>query len=587
MLGTAAVGFVYATGARLFDRRVGLLAAARAWRSSFLPVFYSHLALNDVPALLPLMVSVYGSAGVLVHGRLRDYLIAGAGLGLAVATKYTAGIGLLPLLAAAAAAARSARAPPRGAAAARRSRSALALRRVRRRQPARARSFTEFWSDVRKQESAAGDFGKLGLRLRLGHRLLPVGPDLGPRLGAASRRRSRARSLLARATRAARCFLVPWPLLFMLYMGLQDRYFGRWLLPALPALALLAGVRGGAGWRPRCARPRAARGAARGRAALLLAARDSSTASTSTACCRATTRATSRARGWCDNVPPRLEDRRRADRAGRLVHRAGLAARPAAERAPSDAGRRCGSSSSTRARRVDEQGRKRRGRQGARSAIEDYERITRPALVGAYERGGYCWVVIGSTQYGRALAEPDEVPERDPLLPRARAARASSSTAIDPYRPGEGPERLQLRLELRLLPARLRAPRPDGARLPAARRRAASAREIAALRARIRFDSGVAAGRPARVSRQSEGTRLAGRMTVAVTDKRIAPHGEGDRARRAGPRPHEPEPARRRGGRARRRGARRGLPRRLRRAARRGGGARGLRAGPDRRDACT
>ena len=27
---------------------------------------------------------------------------------------------------------------------------------------------------------------------------------------------------------------------FILYMGLQDRYFGRWLLPALPAIALLA-----------------------------------------------------------------------------------------------------------------------------------------------------------------------------------------------------------------------------------------------------------------------------------------------------------------------------------------------------------
>ena len=95
VLGTAAVGFVYLTGARLFDRRAGFLAAL-VMAVSFLPVFYSHLALNDVPALLPLTISMYGSAGVLMYGRLRDFAIAGAGVGIAAATKYTAGICLLP-----------------------------------------------------------------------------------------------------------------------------------------------------------------------------------------------------------------------------------------------------------------------------------------------------------------------------------------------------------------------------------------------------------------------------------------------------------------------------------------------------------
>ena len=37
-------------------------------------------------------------------------------------------------------------------------------------------------------------------------------------------------------------FLVPWPLVFIVYMGTQERFFGRWLLPALPALAILAGL---------------------------------------------------------------------------------------------------------------------------------------------------------------------------------------------------------------------------------------------------------------------------------------------------------------------------------------------------------
>src|SRR4029079_11500546 len=43
--------------------------------------------------------------------------------------------------------------------------------------------------------------------------------------------------------------------------------------------------------------------------------------------------------------------------------------------------------------------------------LEDYERYTRPGLLGAYARGGFCWVVMGSTQYGRAFADPEQVPK--------------------------------------------------------------------------------------------------------------------------------------------------------------------------------
>ncbi len=102
LLGTLAVWLLYAAGARLFDRGVALLAAALE-AVAFLPVFYAHLALNDAATLLPLTLSLFGSAGVLRYGRLRDYAIAGLGLGFACATKYTAGIVLVPLLAAAAA----------------------------------------------------------------------------------------------------------------------------------------------------------------------------------------------------------------------------------------------------------------------------------------------------------------------------------------------------------------------------------------------------------------------------------------------------------------------------------------------------
>ena len=100
VLGTLAIWLTYLAGARLVDRRVGLLAAG-IFTVAFLPVFYSKLALNDVPTLAPLCLALWGTAGVLRLGRQRDYVIAGIGLGLACATKYTGGIVLLPFIGAA------------------------------------------------------------------------------------------------------------------------------------------------------------------------------------------------------------------------------------------------------------------------------------------------------------------------------------------------------------------------------------------------------------------------------------------------------------------------------------------------------
>ncbi|HYB23366.1 MAG TPA: glycosyltransferase family 39 protein, partial [Solirubrobacteraceae bacterium] len=102
LLGTIALWLAYLAGTRLWGRAVGLLAAAIE-AVAFLPVFYAHLALNDAPTLAPATLSLLGSAGVLRKGRRRDYLLAGVGLGLACASKYTAGIMLAPLLAAGAA----------------------------------------------------------------------------------------------------------------------------------------------------------------------------------------------------------------------------------------------------------------------------------------------------------------------------------------------------------------------------------------------------------------------------------------------------------------------------------------------------
>ena len=52
----------------------GLLAAA-AMAVAFLPVFYSHQALNDVPAMTALTLSLVGTAGALRSGRAVDYAL--------------------------------------------------------------------------------------------------------------------------------------------------------------------------------------------------------------------------------------------------------------------------------------------------------------------------------------------------------------------------------------------------------------------------------------------------------------------------------------------------------------------------------
>jgi hypothetical protein len=432
LLGTAAVGFVYLTGARLFDRRAGLVAAA-VMAVAFLPVYYSHLALNDVPALLPLAISVYGSAGILVRGRVSDYALAGAGLGLAAATKYTAGIVALPLAVACAAhLLGDRRAALRGIALA----AGLAAVAFVLANPHALLSFDEFWADVRKQEEAASGFGKLGLDydsglvyylwvLTWGFGWVPLTAALA---GAVRVFTEDVRKAL---------FLVPWPIVFIAYMGAQERFFGRWLLPALPALALLAGlavVRIAELFR---GRPRAQAVAGGVLAVALLAQGVFYSVHVDRVLSRDDTRNTARA--WmAAHVPaqskvvvePIVPDAWFADPD---VHDAAAAR----ARGLTRSGRRWIKFATGRTT-IDEQGRTIPGGKGRDVSIEDYERTLRPALVVSYARGGYCWVMSGSTQYGRAFADPGEVPNAIAYY-RTLARHADVARVFSPYRAGEGP----------------------------------------------------------------------------------------------------------------------------------------------------
>jgi len=70
--------------------------------------------------------------------------------------------------------------------------------------------------------------------------------------------------------------------------------------------------------------------------------------------------------------------------------------------------------------------------------IEDYERTLSPALIPYYEQLGYCWVVTGFDQAGRATADPGAVPEA--VAYYAALARAGHVVyRASPYYAGASP----------------------------------------------------------------------------------------------------------------------------------------------------
>ena len=234
-LGALAVALLAIAGARLFeDKRVGALAAALL-AVAFLPVHYSHFALNDVPTLAPLCAALIGIAGIYRTGRTREYVLAGVALGVAIATKYQAGIVLVTLVAAAFA-------------------SPVVHARVRNlalalgllvagfvaANPYALLDHQAFREALEKQTETAGEEGgKLGLANTLGWRYylgtftwgfgwLPSVFALGG-----------AVALVVRQRRLA-ILLAPAPLLLFLYLGEQARFFARWMLPIYPILCLLA-----------------------------------------------------------------------------------------------------------------------------------------------------------------------------------------------------------------------------------------------------------------------------------------------------------------------------------------------------------
>jgi len=96
LMGTAAVWATYRLGKRLFGKSIGLIAAA-FFAVLPLHVQNSHYAIVDTPMVTLFICSLFLIASVMRKGKSLQYALSGIVLGLAVATKYTAGVTALSL----------------------------------------------------------------------------------------------------------------------------------------------------------------------------------------------------------------------------------------------------------------------------------------------------------------------------------------------------------------------------------------------------------------------------------------------------------------------------------------------------------
>lgn len=238
VLGTVLVYLVYRLGRRLFGAAAGLAAGALLG-FAFLPVFYGHHALNDIATLIPVTLVIWAALRAAESGRLADFVLAGAMVGLAAGTKFSAGpvalvvgfAGLMRIL--------EHKNQVRPMVVALTCAGAACLVTFVLVNPFLVidirTALTQF--NGQSAQLPAGKVGQSGaawsyypLSLLWGLGLVPVAMAL---LGTAAGLRSTPRRTL---------LLLLFPVGLYLYAATQGRFFARWMLPTYPVLAILAGL---------------------------------------------------------------------------------------------------------------------------------------------------------------------------------------------------------------------------------------------------------------------------------------------------------------------------------------------------------
>jgi hypothetical protein len=235
MVGTAAVGMIYLAGVRFHGRKAGFFAAG-VLAVGFLPVFYGHFALNDSPLLFPVCLALYGAARIADSGDRNSYLIAGVGVGLAAATKYSAGV-----VAIAVALAFLPRWRQDGVSKALIALAGAALAFLLANPYSLLDSSAFFGGLAHQSEASSNAGGKVG---QVGSGGIPYylhaltwGVGWVPLISAFA-----GTVLLIVRDRKRALILVVAPVVFLVFMSTYSRWFGRWAMPVVPFVALLAGV---------------------------------------------------------------------------------------------------------------------------------------------------------------------------------------------------------------------------------------------------------------------------------------------------------------------------------------------------------
>ena len=407
LFGVAAVALLVWAGTHFFDRRVGLLAGLLL-AVSYLAVFYSHFALNDVPTLVPVCLALVGAAGVLRTGRLRYSVLAGIGIGLAVDMKYTAGVVGWCWLAATLLFQTSGK---RNKAA--RVATANTVSWVNRLQhivvggivtvfafvaanPYALLDSTSFQEGLQTQADIIAGEHKLGLAQTTGLfyylKSLTWGFGWIPALAAFGS----AIALMFRDRRRA-FILIGAPVILLAVIGTQDRFFARWALPMYPILCILAawGAIQLVEWITK-RRLAALKPYLIGIAVLLLVAQGSIASIRND---QVLTRADTRqlAHNWMmQNVP----------KGSRVVLEPivpDLWATNPTVRTQEGGGYHWKKWLTSY------------NNNGLTNKFGihhgNFQYSLRPDLIDKYQEKGYCWVVTGSTQYGRTQAQPELVPQ--------------------------------------------------------------------------------------------------------------------------------------------------------------------------------
>jgi hypothetical protein len=92
--------------------------------------------------------------------------------------------------------------------------------------------------------------------------------------------------------------------------------------------------------------------------------------------------------------------------------------------------------------------------------VDQYERTLRPQLLDEYVAKGYCWVVIGSLQAGRAFAQPRQAPRAIQYY-AALARRARLEYHVTPFSVGAHPVPFSFDWSIDYYPRQFHLPGPE------------------------------------------------------------------------------------------------------------------------------